>query len=171
MISGRIEDKLFWATCPPAIQQMLEVLDSPDMANKEEGRHEINDDMFYVLSHYHTRPLAQVLPETHRKYIDVQFVRLGREAMLWSPLPLVRNSIKEYGEQMNTPYKPEKDVQYYNLHHYYSVLPCPTGSVNIFFPNDIHVPGVHFEMGDGSPEPVQKIVGKVAAHLVLVENT
>ena len=134
MISGRIDDKQFWVTCPTAIQQMLELLSDPAIEQKGEGRHEVNGDMFYVLMHYDSAPLEQVPPETHKKYIDVQFVRRGQESMLWAPLRKEESKQNgEPGSQISVPYNPEKDVQYYQLPSPYTLLPCPAGSVNVFF--------------------------------------
>jgi len=51
------------------------------------GRHEIaGDDMFALVQRYQTRPIEGMQLEAHRRYIDVQYLVTGREAIHWAPL-------------------------------------------------------------------------------------
>jgi YhcH/YjgK/YiaL family protein len=54
------------------------------------GRHEIDgDDVFALVQRYTTKPIEERVFESHRKYIDIQYVLQGREVMCWAPLPLL----------------------------------------------------------------------------------
>jgi biofilm protein TabA len=74
--------------------------------------------------------------ETHRKYIDIQYVMKGQNKMGWSPLHGVLNKSEGYKE-LNADLS--GDCEFYN-----SVpqtwIETPPGSIVIFFPEDAHAP-------------------------------
>ncbi|MEM9424160.1 MAG: YhcH/YjgK/YiaL family protein [Spirochaetota bacterium] len=158
MFAGNIDDKRFAAGCPPVIQQMLEILGRTKLANEENGKYLLDDGMFYVLMDYDTARIMDVRPEAHEKYIDVQVVLRGKESMGWSPLSSHSSVL--------IPYNEEKDICYYQLPAVYNLIASPARACNIFFPNDIHAPGMVYHLGDEGPEPVRKVVGKIPVHLV-----
>ena len=52
-----------------------------------DGRYEIDGDAVYALvQSYDTVPSEQKKWESHRRYLDVQYMAVGQEAMLWAPV-------------------------------------------------------------------------------------
>jgi YhcH/YjgK/YiaL family protein len=114
------------------------------------GRHEIDgDNCFALVQAYPTKPLAQARFEAHRKYIDIQFIQSGREAMLWSPLAALTET--------TTPYAEVKDVAFFATPSRFSTTNLQAGEFVIFFPSDGHAPGLEYS---GRSE-VRKAVIKV----------
>ena len=121
-------------------------------ANQPLGRCDIDgDDCFALVQSYTTRPFAQVKFESHRKYVDIQFIQTGRETILWTPLATLT--------QVTQPYAADQDVALYaNPHQMTPLMLCP-GDFAIFFPTDGHAPGLE---ADDATE-VRKVVIKVRA--------
>jgi len=109
----------------------------------------IRGDQVYVLVQDNTtKPREQGVWESHRKYVDVQFVAAGVEEMGYA-------NIKTLTEK--TSYD-EKD-DYGLFEGAGSFVTVPAGSFTIFFPEDGHIPGCAV---DDKPAAVRKIVVKVA---------
>ncbi len=95
--------------------------------------------------HYQGKRMDEARPEAHRKYIDIQVVVSGIEQMGWSGLSRC-NAVKEG-------YNEEKDIIFFKdpSSSYVTVSP---GEFAVFFPEDVHSPGI-------SEGKVEKIVAKV----------
>ena len=125
----------------------LEYLKHTDFENIENGKHFINGEKIYALvNDYMTKDKAEVKSESHRKYIDVQYVAKGCELIGYAPLA-DRVPFKEYDE--------EKDFLLFDIEP--SFFKLNSGMFAILFPDDIHMPGI---AGD-KPSEVRKIVVKV----------
>lgn len=112
------------------------------------GRHAIDGDrVFALVQQYTTKPLADGFWEAHQRYIDVQFVLSGEEAMQFAPIALM--SQKE-------PYNAEKDFSVFTGAGQQLIV-CDR-QFAIFFPHDVHMP----QLAVTAPSPVHKIVLKVA---------
>jgi YhcH/YjgK/YiaL family protein len=112
------------------------------------GRHPIRGDRVYaVVSKYETAEPSSKSFEAHRRYIDIQFLLHGTEALLWAPL----SSLVPQGEYSS-------DGDCIDLGGESGAEAVLRGSVfAILFPGDAHKPGciVH------GAEPVTKLVIKV----------
>jgi len=84
--------------------------------------------------------------EAHRKYIDVQYVISGEEQMGYVPLN---------GQQILEPYKEENDIIFFTGEK--SFIKVSSGMFAIFFPEDVHMPGIMTKQS----LPVKKLVIKV----------
>lgn len=114
------------------------------------GRHEIDgDDIFAFVQQHGTKPVVERQYESHRKYIDVQYVQRGREVMYWAPLPLLTN--------VTMPFDAEKDAALYGLIPDGIPVPVRAGQFAIFFPEDGHIPSCAWDQ----PAEVLKVVVKV----------
>ena len=98
---------------------------------------------------YTTKPLDQARFETHRQYIDIQFIQAGRETMLWSPLAGLA--------QVTEAYSTEKDVVFYATPPHRTPIDLGAGQFVIFFLTDGHAGGLECY---GQSE-VRKVVIKV----------
>ncbi|MBI4979367.1 MAG: YhcH/YjgK/YiaL family protein [Spirochaetes bacterium] len=77
-----------------------------------------------------TEPRDKRFYETHREYIDVQYVMKGSQIIEWLPRSAMNDA----------PYDAEKDVIKYTAHPKGTGLKLGGGVVAIFFPDDAHRP-------------------------------
>ena len=118
--------------------------------NHPAGRYEIDgDNIFALVQSYQTQPLSSAKVETHRQYIDIQFIQSGRETMLWSPL--------DPQMDVTQPYAAVKDVIFYATPPNMTPINFGPGQFVIFFPTDCHAGGLEC----GGLSEVRKVVMKV----------
>lgn len=126
----------------PPLQQALDYVekllrpDSPERARLfalpagESVRVELGGGMFAIDAAYLSKPRPEVFFETHRKYIDVQAVMEGEEAMEIADLKRLT---------LDVPYDAERDLIKYRDYADTSVLRAREGEVMVFFPVDGHM--------------------------------
>jgi biofilm protein TabA len=120
-----------------------------DLSKLDIKRYDIDGDNLYAsVSEYVTKNEADTKFEVHRKYIDIQHVINGAEQMSITPLSDKKD------EQV--PYDPAKDVEFMTVNKTASYEATPD-KFFIFFPSDIHRPGVKI----GENKSVRKVVVKV----------
>jgi biofilm protein TabA len=114
-----------------------------------DGRHEVEgDDVFALVSTYHTGPATEKRFETHRVYLDLQYVAAGAERILHAPAE---------GLAVEAPYDAATDIAFYADPKASSSLLLRAGGLAVFHPADAHKPGC---MAGGRDE-VRKVVVKV----------
>jgi YhcH/YjgK/YiaL family protein len=114
-----------------------------------DGRYDIaGEDVFALVQSYHTVPAAEKQYESHRDYLDIQYLAAGYEVIYYAPVDLLRTA---------TDYHAEKDYQLYHDPVVATGLQLTAGSFAVFYPQDGHKPGCV----NGSPSPVKKVVIKV----------
>lgn len=130
-------------------EKAFDFLKNTDLSKLEPKRYDIDDDNLYALvSEYTTKNEEDARFEVHRKYIDIQHVIDGREQMSISPL-------SEKNEEL-VPYDPAKDIEFVTVKKSSSYIATPD-NLFIFFPSDLHRPGVKA----GENKTVRKIVIKL----------
>jgi YhcH/YjgK/YiaL family protein len=118
---------------------------SPDM---KPGRVEIDGDrVFALVQGYTSAPSKDKRFESHRLYIDIQYVARGREIAEY--LPATELAVAE--DQT-----PKADVIYYHDAEGTDIV-LNEGEFAVFFPQDGHKPGVIC----GTPREIKKVVVKV----------
>jgi YhcH/YjgK/YiaL family protein len=147
MILDIIENVNFYKGLSPSLDRAFNYIVSTDFTRLETGKHVLNgDDLFALVNEYDTQPDSGLLLEAHRKYIDVQFMVSGRERVGYLPLQN-QVPVKEYD--------PEKDFILFK--NDCSFFDFESGMFAVFFPGDLHMPGVCFDV----PGKVRKVVVKV----------
>jgi YhcH/YjgK/YiaL family protein len=127
----------------------IKFLKETDLASLEVGKHEIDGKNVYVaVSEYGSKTDEKAKWEGHRNYIDIQVIISGAENMAYAHIDDMEHS---------TEYNPEKDVEFYTGNG--SVFKVPAGFFAIFFPQDVHRPGMAI---DNISTPIKKAVVKVA---------
>lgn len=125
---------------------------SPDA--KEQKYNILGDEIFALVMSYETQSPEAAVLEAHQKYVDVQTVLVGCEAIEWHN----KDSL-----QINVPYDKAKDVELYKRR-----LPGQTrvdvypGNFVTLFPQDAHMPSL---MIGGKTERIKKVVVKVSIDL------
>lgn len=131
------------------LQQGLEYLAETDFTSMELGRHDIDDNMYALVQEYVTQPKAERKAERHAKYIDIQYIVQGEEAIgfaLYSP-----------EDEVSEDKLAEKDAIFYKTVKDEVELIMPAGTYAIFFPADVHRPCCISK----KPEQVRKVVLKI----------
>lgn len=148
MIHDTLANAQTYFTLSPRITRALQYLLHPDTAKAPLGKHELEGDkLFALVQEYPTKRPEETFWETHKKYIDVQFMQRGVEAMRWSPKELMK---------LKQDYDPQRDI--YVWEGTGRTIQLEAGSFVIFHPHDAHMGGLLIE----SPQTVRKIVMKVS---------
>lgn len=134
---------------PKGIQEAINYLKSHDFTEMETGEYEIRGREIYAqVFDIVTAPLQEKKPEIHRKYIDVQYLVSGEELLGFAP---------DTGVYTKESERPENDIAFYESVEGESFIRAVPGSYTIFFPQDVHRPGVMVER----PVKIRKVVVKV----------
>lgn len=114
----------------------------------EPGKYELDGKNVYAsVQEYTTKDDTEKF-EGHKNYIDIQYIISGQETMEYS-------NIAEC--EAITSYNSEKDVEFFVSNGFKTRMECTADSFAIFFPNDIHKPGIKLDANS----PVKKVVVKV----------
>lgn len=147
MIIDKIENAYLYKNISERISKSFEYIRKTDLKSLPTGKYAIDgENIIALVSEYQTKPESAGKLEAHRKYIDVQFVISGEELMGYAPL----------GEQqVLEPYNQENDIIFFKGDK--SFTKVSEGMFAIFFPEDVHMPGI----STGKISDVKKLVIKV----------
>jgi len=108
----------------------FEFLRRKDLADLSNGKHEIVDDLVYVLISREEGRNGVGRLESHQRYIDVQYVVSGDERIGWRAIE---------GLKPETDYETARDIQFFQDEpaFWFDVKP---GEFAIFLPTDAHAP-------------------------------
>ena len=147
MIMDSLDNVKHYRQLNSRLTKGLDFLEEVDFETIEPGRYNIDgDDVFALVQEYNTKNIEDAKPETHERYIDIQYIDKGEEYMGYAPLE---------DQEIKLPYNVEKDVAFYNTET--NLIKMHEGMFAIFFPTDIHAPGIKV----GESKPVKKVVIKV----------
>ena len=138
-------------TLTKALLTGLEYIRDTDLAGRPAGRYEIDgSDMFALVQDNITAPKDERKAETHRKYIDIQYVHSGSEIIGYG-LANPENEVSD--DQLE-----QKDAIFYKSVRDEMELILTSGMYAILFPSDVHRPGCIYK----ASAAVRKVVVKVA---------
>lgn len=141
---------------PPILREALAFLRAHDFKKMADGHYPIRGEQCYAnLDRYTTREADACFPETHQRFVDIQYLVEGEEYLGWCPLSPELS--------VHTPYDAARDVTFYERLVPESNLVLLPGSFAVLFPEDVHRPQVATEDG---PAPVTKVVVKVSTELL-----
>jgi len=130
-------------------EKAIHYLREQDVSVMETGKHVIDDGVSVSIQRYKSKPRAECLFESHRKYADIQYVARGREKMGFAQLKDNKLTSKEG-------YDEETDTIFYDGTGDEILL--SEGTFAILFPDDAHAPKI---MAEGKEEDVIKAVVKI----------
>ena len=120
-----------------------------DLQSLEVGRHEVDsDNVFVLIAEYITKEEHEIQFETHKKYVDIQYLISGIEKMS------ITNEIDK--AEVLIPYDEAIDKEFMTVVESSHYVATPE-SFFIFFPTDLHRTDI--KLNENSP--VKKIVIKV----------
>ena len=138
---------------PAAIQTALDFLAKEDTAALPVGRYELDgDNIFVLIQDQTTAAPSEKRAESHRNYIDIQYLFTGEEMQGYAPL-LEGVKGEEPAGKDNIYYQDVADEQFVHL---------KAGDFTIYFTDDIHRPNCT----DKEPAPIHKAVVKIKESLI-----
>nr|WP_326184682.1 YhcH/YjgK/YiaL family protein [uncultured Oscillibacter sp.] len=146
MLYGTLKHLDTYQGIHPGVMRGLELLRDTDFSKLADGRHDVDgDDLYFSLQSYETRPVND-MPESHKKYVDIQYLISGRERMGVAPLEDMTEVVEGH---------PERDVW---RHRGPTDTILVTGDrFVVFWPEDAHAPCIAVD----GPERCRKCVVKV----------
>lgn len=152
MIYDNLKNAQIYFPLGEKIQQALTYLQTTDFSKIEPGTYDIvGTDVYAIVSEYNSKPLSSGKWESHKKYIDVQYVYEGKERIGFSESKKMM-VLEEYDKR--------KDVTIHKGEgHFVNV---EEGHFLIFFPTDVHMPGIAINI----PKAVKKVVVKVSTDYI-----
>ncbi len=116
---------------PEAIKKAIEFMSTEEFKKLEVGRYEIQgDDIFALVQDQTTDEPEKKRAESHRNYVDIQFLMSGEEKQGYAPLIPGTKGEEPEGKD-NIFYDKVEDEQFVCL---------KPGDFTIYFTNDIHRP-------------------------------
>ena len=150
MIKDRLTNAKTYYNLSDNMQKGLSWLKNTDLENIIDGRYEISGDEVYAsVQTYETKDDAKY--ESHRKYIDIQYIIKGEEKIGVSDLSNCKTCID---------YDFEKDLEFYNINTREEFFELRKGEFLILYPHEAHKPSISIE----KTTTVKKIVVKVAVN-------
>lgn len=149
MIADSLANAALYERVHPGLAAAFAYLAAFDPATPD-GKHPIDGDRIVAsVQRYATKPEAEKRWESHRRFLDVQYLVSGRERIGYAHVAALAGA---------TPYDEAKDIVYYaGADGGAGTLLLEAGHFAIFLPDDGHQPGV----AAGESGEVRKIVVKV----------
>ena len=132
MIKDRLVNSETYYSLSENIQRGFEWLKTNDLKNISDGRYDINDDLYVNVQTYDTKEDAKY--ESHRKYIDIQYMITGKEYVGVVDL----NKCKTCEE-----YDLDKDIEFYTCSEENPYQILNEGDFLLFYPHDAHKPSIN----------------------------
>lgn len=136
-------------TLKERIDAAVEKITGLDFDNLILGRHDVDEDFFYIVQEYETKPLEAGRHEAHKAYVDIQYVISGKERI---------DVTAAAGMEIDEPYDEEKDLVFFKEPEQAANIILTDGGYAILYPADSHKPGLR---AGKEAVKVRKIVGKV----------
>lgn len=146
MIKDKIENYALYSVLSGKIAQAFDYIHRTDLKQIPAGRYDIDGDhIFALVSEYETRDKSECKFEGHHRYIDLQYVISGTELI----------GIETLRNQVPVETNEEKDYDLYDLES--DFIQFNSGMFMIFFPDDLHMPGI----SSNHASRIKKVVIKI----------
>ena len=151
MIFDNIKNSGMYIGVNKAFEKAFDFIVKATDENFPAGRYEIDGDAIYASVQEYTTKLGEGASfEGHHKYIDIQYIADGVEVMEVADIDRATPSV---------PYDVQYDAEFFECDEKTQRLVLQSGDFAVFYPHDLHKPGLSFE---GKNAEVKKIVVKVA---------
>jgi YhcH/YjgK/YiaL family protein len=155
MILDTLQHGLLYSGLSPIFKKAFEFLIKTDLSKLALGKHDIDgEDLFVLIMTYASKDVSECAMESHKKYIDIQYLIEGEEIIHIATLN---------GQVPTIPYDKTKDIAFYSG-EYTSAIKLEQGNFAIFFPHDLHMPCIKA----GNTSQVQKAVFKIAVEKMII---
>ncbi len=126
----------------------LDYLKKVNLKEMKLGKHEIKDWLYINVQEYITKNKSECKFESHKKYVDIQMMIDGIEAIETSDIDKL---------ELETAYDEDKDVMFWKQKSNQMRSVISDGSYVILYPQNAHMPCVAID----KPIKVKKLVAKV----------
>jgi len=148
MILAKTEELARYEGLNPNFPKAFAFLSRPDLAGLPDGKHEIDGEKAWaVLSSYNSREYAEGKYETHREYVDVQFLISGEELIYWN----------DAAEMSSTGYAADCDKENYADPASPVCIRMEPGNALVLFSRDAHKANCRVS----AVSPVRKVLLKI----------
>lgn len=130
------------------IKEAIDYIKILDLDNIPLGRYDVDDSMYYFVQEYETKNEQECKLESHKKYVDIQYIISGEERF---KVASIENLI------VAEDYDQDRDVMFWNSSEAMCSFVLTSGGYAVFYPNNAHKPG----MFDETKSIVRKLVVKV----------
>lgn len=135
MIIGSIDNDFQHLSHIKGIGRVLDYISKANFRDIVDGKHLIDrGSLFFNLTTYRTTYNLNKLAEVHWEYIDFQYLLQGEEVIGWANYSTTQKPAIKYSQQ--------DDVAFFDEVQDESHLLLKEGMYAIFYPNDIHRPGL-----------------------------
>ncbi len=146
MIFDKIENFELYVGLNKKIAKAFGYIIATDLSQLAPGKYEIDqDDIFALVQEYDTKDKENCKLEAHKKYIDLQYIINGVELM----------GISSLKDQVAVEKNEKDDYAFYEGDS--DFIKVNNGMFTIFFPDDLHMPGIKINHSS----KVKKVVIKV----------
>jgi biofilm protein TabA len=136
---------------PASLQTALSHLQATDFAAVPAGTYELQGrDIYVMVLDLTTKPKAELRPEVHRNYVDVQFLCSGRER--------IGVAADSGNNVVSEDRLADRDLLFYREMENETTLEMHPGNFAVFFPSDVHRPACQVD----GPQAIRKVVVKVS---------
>lgn len=130
MILDKVENLSIYESIA-CIKDVIKYIQNNDLLKLPNGKYEIYEDkLFLIIQEYDSKKCEEQTTESHDRYIDVQCVLEGEEAIGWTCKEPYHNPVKR---------DDKNDISFYTckIDNIFVIKP---GDFVVFFPHDIHRP-------------------------------
>ena len=151
MITDKMVNLKKYAAVIPYAKEMEEFAARVTEENLADGRYDLDGDkLFALVQSYQSKLYEAARMESHKEYIDLQYVASGEECIEWAPVDSLTV------EEDKTP---DADLIFYEKDAEFSKTILKAGMFGYYLPCDGHMPG----LAAGESVSVKKIVFKIKA--------
>lgn len=153
MIVDQLDNAAFYHGLGSRFVTALNYLQQTDLASLPDGKVNVQgEDVLAMVQSYDSRlATPQTQWESHRKFVDIQYIVQGDEKMGYCRLDEL---------DITLPFDADKDVMLFKAKAdtHYDFVRVGAGMFTIFAPQDAHLPGMAIDQ----PVPVKKVVMKIS---------
>jgi len=152
MITGFIDEirSNKWLSGIEDFTRIAGIIDNTDFSKLEDGTFDMDNGLFYILSTYNTASGLRDKPaEAHRKNIDLQYLIYGEEKAGYSDIRNPKKSQQIYDEK--------NDIELFSRIDNESFITLKKGMYVVFFPQDVHRPGISIDGTRGVRKAIFKL--------------
>ncbi len=148
MIIDHITNRACYEAMNPQFSLAFDFIERVMERGAETGRYELDGDRVYAMVQEYEGKEDHPVFEGHRKYLDIQFILSGRERM---------EAAAADACAIDTEYREDKDIAFFTCHGDKVTMELGAGELAIFYPQDLHKPGIRCAEGG----VIRKIVVKI----------
>lgn len=130
------------------LEKAIEYISALNFSELTIGKHEVEDGFFYTVQEYEAFDENESVYESHKQYIDIQWLVTGYEKLFVTDIKNLK---------VSAPYDVDRDVIHYESSNNMSGMLLSRGSCAVLFPNDAHRAG----RVNGQRCMIKKVVGKL----------